>query len=176
MEIKKLEQKIKNELTRIRSQIKEGNETEPVFWVIPQKLACSQRPLRDHPEFGGRDATPIKRNPKKFRELVINWVDRIEALGIKSIICLLEVKQHERYYVIPEVNLHKHGLLGYYDQRGFAVEHFPLTDYRRPTPHDMEKVLELFDSLTKPVLIHCSAGIDRTAPIAAYISSKRGQM
>ena len=34
----------------------------------------------------------------------------------------------------------------------------------------MQKVLKAFDVLPKPVLLHCSAGMDRTAPVAAYIA------
>jgi hypothetical protein len=33
-------------------------ESELIVWVIPSALACSQRPLRDHPQFGGRSPLP----------------------------------------------------------------------------------------------------------------------
>ncbi len=34
--------------------------------------------------------------------------------------------------------------------------------------------LEAYDRLPKPVLLQCSAGIDRSAPVAAYVWQKRG--
>jgi hypothetical protein len=89
------ESDIKRELGRIRQQIGQGNETELVVWTIPNILACSQRPLRDHPRFGGRSPLPPDAKPE-----VIRWVNRIKALGIHSIICLLEHAQLDRYYYV----------------------------------------------------------------------------
>ncbi len=168
MEIKELEKRIRNELTRVRHQMKHGNNSEILVWVIPNKLACSQRPLRDHPQFGGR--SPL---PRDARDLVINWVERVKQMGILSIISLLEEAQHERYYIRGGLDLHKGGLNGYYESKSFWVRHFPMTDYQRPLPKDMQRILSEYDKLPKPVLIQCSAGIDRTTPVVAFIAHQR---
>jgi protein-tyrosine phosphatase len=63
--------------------------------------------------------------------------------------------------------LGKHGLLGYYESKGFEVRHFLTTDYQQPQERLMEKMLIAYDELPKPGLLHCSAGIDRSAPVAA---------
>jgi len=162
---------ITSELRRIRNQIAGGDESEIVVWVIPGKLACSQRPLRDDPEFGGR-----KPLPPEAKSLVINWVKRISQIGICSIICLLECMQLERYYVRGGLGLHTDGLLGFYRSHGFQVKHLPMTDYQRPQERDMRKVLGSFYELPKPVLLHCSAAIDRTAPVAAFIVQQTNQI
>jgi len=131
-------------------------------------LACSQRPLRDHPQFGGRSPLPPEAKPE-----IVSWVDRVKALGICSIICLLETDQLDRYYVRGGLNLHPSGLLGYYEERGFNVSHIPMTDYQRPTNELMNRVLQEFDKIPKPILIQCSAAIDRTTPVAAFIAARR---
>jgi hypothetical protein len=155
---------IQKELQRIRQQLRGGDESEVWIWVIPSHLACAQRPLRDHPQFGGR--SPL---PSEARPLVERWVDRFVEAGFRSVISLLEVAQLDRYYVRGGINLHPHGLLGYYESRGLSVESIPCTDYQKPTSARMGQVLEAFRHLPKPVLLHCSAGIDRTAPVAAFL-------
>lgn len=170
--MKELKRHIRNKLKDIRYQIKVGNESEIVVWVLPGRLACSQRPLRDHPQYGG--LSPLPPLPPQAKSLVISWVEQIKNLGIHSIICLLENQQLERHYIRGGLGLHERGLLGYYESQGFKVHHFPMTDYQRPAESDMQKVLEAFDALPKPVLLHCSAGIDRTTPVAAYIACQRG--
>lgn len=162
------ESNIRQGLQRVRQQIRQGNESELVIWVIPSTLACSQRPLRDHPRFGGRSPLPPEAKPE-----VVSWIDRIKALGIRSIICLLEPDQLDRYYVRGGLNLHPNGLLGYYKERGFDVSHFPMTDYERPADTLMGRVLQEFDRLPKPVLVQCSAAIDRTTPVAVFIAAHR---
>ena len=164
-EVKDLENRIRKKLQQIRERIRAGDESEIVAWIIPNELACSQRPLRDDPRFGGR--TPL---PPEAKPLVIKWVRRIKEIGIRSIICLLEEQQLNRYYVEGGLNLHPCGLLGYYKSQGFEVRHFPMTDYQRPDESYMQKVLEAFKELPKPVLLHCSAAIDRTTPVAAFIA------
>lgn len=167
--MKALEQHIRSDLQRIRSQIASGNDSELVLWIIPGELALSHRPLRDHPQFGGR--SPL---PPEARPLVVDWAERIKDTGIQSVICLLEPAQLERYYIKGKLNLHEHGLLGYYEAQGLHVRHFLMTDYQRPPESAMQEVLEAFDELPKPVLIHCSAAIDRTTPVAAFIRRHRG--
>jgi len=59
---------IRAELRRIREQIAGGDESEIWLWVIPGKLACSQRPLRDKPEFGaGNGKSPPRLPPEALR-------------------------------------------------------------------------------------------------------------
>ena len=77
------------------------------------------------------------------------------------------------------------GLLGFYRANGFEVAHFPWADpahaksaeeRARLTGQIEEikiKALQAFDRLPKPVLLHCSAGIDRTSPVAAFIITQR---
>ena len=68
---------------------------------------------------------------------------------------------------------------GYYQSQGFEFCNVPIVDSPRSLKSNKgmdlkEAVLEAFDRMRKPVLLHCSAGIDRTSPAAAYIISKRG--
>ena len=164
-----IESEIRRKMQSLRDKISNGDETEIFAWIIPGKLACSQRPLRDHPVFGGR--APL---PPRARPLVEAWVGKLMAAGIRSIICLLEHAQLDRYYIRGGLNLHEHGLLGYYESRGLDWRHFPLTDYQRPIDDAMRDNLAAYDELQKPVLLHCSAAIDRTTPVAAYIKASRG--
>lgn len=125
---------IRTELQRIRHQLRQGDGSELWLWVIKGRLACAQRPLRDHPKFGGR--SPL---PPDARPLVVSWVDRLVKAGFRSIISLLEVPQLERYYVRGGINLHPDGLLGYYRSRGVEVESIPCTDYQKPTDDQMRQ-------------------------------------
>ena len=112
--------------------------------------------------------------PPEAKPLVVKWVEQVKSLGISSIVSLLEESQHEKYYVRGGLGLHSDGLFGYYLSQGFEFRHIPMTDYEKPSESEMEKILEAFDQMPKPVLVHCSAGIDRTSPVAAYIVSRRG--
>ncbi len=159
---------IRSGLERIRAQIYRGDEAEIWIWVIPERLACAQRPLRDNPRFGsgpGKHPPPPEARP--FAEA---WVDRVIQAGFRSVISLLEVAQLERHYVRGGLNLHPEGLLGYYRSRGLAVESIPCTDYQMPTVLQKQQVRDAFQRLPKPVLLHCSAGIDRSSPVAAFLS------
>ena len=168
MSIVDLEKDICAKLWRIRKKIKEGDDSEIVVWLLDGQLACSQRPLRDHPDFGCRRPLPPEACP-----LVVSWVKQVKSLGIKSIVSLLEERQHEKYYIRGGLELHAEGLYGYYRSQGFEFCDIPMTDYRKPSEPDMEKVLKAFDQMPRPILLHCSASIDRTSPVAAFIVSKR---
>lgn len=112
------------------------------------------------------------------------WVERIvQENGIRSIICLMHPKEL-RYY--DALGLDPDGLLGFYERNGILVRHLPWADpahaksaeERSRLLRQVEQIkveaLASFKELLKPVLVQCSAGIDRTAPVAAYILSSLG--
>ena len=113
-------------------------------WVIDGLLAKSSRP-------GHRsENVPI--------EIVESWIKKTKDMGINSIICFLAERQLNYYSEIPT------GLLEYYKKSGFEVLHLPEKDYLSPplSEETLKKAISGFEELEKPVLIHCSAGIDRT--------------
>jgi hypothetical protein len=93
-------------------------------------------------------------------------------VGIRSVICLLTARQLKRYYISGGLDLHPEGLLGYYDSQGLKVSPIETPDFEPPSSDIMNRALRAFQSLPKPILLHCSAAIDRTTPIAAFIASQ----
>ena len=171
---------IQAKLRQIGDQLRAGNDSDIMVWLLDGTLACSQRPLRYHPDFGVHPNScrcGCCRNslPPEAKQLVVDWVERVTFEGIRSIISLLEEDQHKKYYVRGGLGLHPEGLFGYFRAQGFNFCHIPITDYQTPSESQMENVLEAFDRMPKPVLLQCSAAIDRTSPVAGYIVSKRGR-
>ena len=87
---------------------------------------------------------------------------------LRSILCLLADEHLDLYSGLPG------GLLDYYRTRGFMVAHVPVADHKTPPLNDAEldHVWKAFRDLPKPVLAHCSAGVDRTGAAIKNIKVK----
>jgi len=171
--LKNKTEEIKKGLSDLASRICSGDESELLLWIIPRQLACAHRPLRYHHKFGGSR----KDLPKEATKAVLEWAKQIKECGIRSIICLMHPKELRHY---DSLDLDSHNLLEFYRQQGFGVCHIPWEDpahrppsgrfsYQDELSRARLKTLCEFDKLLKPVLLHCSGGQDRSAPVAAYI-------
>jgi protein-tyrosine phosphatase len=112
---------------------------------------------------------------------VRDWIGRIKEYGIRSIISLMHPKELRHY---DQLDLGADDLIDFYRRSGFDVRHIPWDDpTHRPSSQGAsfaeelvrvrEEALAAFDVLPKPVLLHCSAGIDRSSPVAAFIFEMR---
>ncbi len=166
----KLTLKLHDEMYALEARLQANPEGDPLIWVMPDQLACTRRPLRDHPDFEAyvyEDYLPAEAGP-----LVIAWVERIVAAGICSVICLLPDGQLRRYTGLRGMT---DGLLSLYEKRGLEVRRVACSD---PRHEHVEKgwlkaikprAYAAFVESPKPVLLHCSAGIDRSSQVAAHI-------
>jgi protein tyrosine phosphatase (PTP) superfamily phosphohydrolase (DUF442 family) len=136
----------------------EYKEDRPMpTWVIPQSLARSSRP--GYSGECGRSVSIAE---------VDAWIAEVRALGVKSIVCLLADNQLPLYSQLPS------DLVSYYRNAGFSVKHVPAQDRREPplSQDQMERVWAAYQELPKPVLVHCSAGCDRTGQAVAGIERR----
>lgn len=168
---------IRKSLSRLGNQIESGDESQLIVWVIESSLACCHRPLRHNRLYGGsaRFLDPAA------EPLIEAWTAEILRLGFRSILCLMSQEEVELY---KQIEFGGMDLLEYYEHSGLKVSNIPWKDphHVRSDPALLQKKTEEvskialveYDQLPKPVLLHCSAGIDRSAPVAGYIWERVG--
>ena len=120
-----------------------------------------ENPIREWlPSIGlGRASSPgYKSKPKNLQSSVCNWIKSIKSLGFRSIISLLSEEELKDYDQLPN------GLLGQYKLYGFEVASIPVSPDNTPVlnPLDQCVVINAFQTLPKPIIIHCHAGIVRS--------------
>ncbi len=160
----------------LRRKLESGDDSELLVWVIPSGLACAHRPLRHHPHYGG-SGQPI---PREAKPLISDWVEQIRLEGIASIISFMHDRDVRCY---REIDLGGVNLIEFLAHEGFPLCPLPWEDpehsrtdraVKRAKLEQVRKdALEAYERLPKPVLLVCSAGIDRSAPVAAYIWQMR---
>ncbi len=126
-----------------------------VIWIRDGLLATSQRPgYSPGAEFS------------VSRQAIDDWIAEKRSAGIASIICLLAGDQLPLYdRALPQ------GLLQFYSESGFAVANIPSPDGMTDpfTVEQLEQAWQAFQDLPKPVLVHCSAGHDRTGRVVTFL-------
>ena len=131
-----------------------------VSWIIEGELAVSSRPGYTP---GEERAVPLA--------AVEAWLGDARRAGVRSVICLLGDDQLPLYAgALPE------GLVARYRAEGLEVAHIGVRDgLTEPfTEEQLDKAWASFETLPKPVLVHCSAGHDRTGRVVRHILGRLG--
>lgn len=99
--------------------------------------------------------------------IVDAWIDQIKKDKGRTVLCLLDGKQLDFYGQLGDG-----GLLKRYRDAGLNVIHRPVKDYLIPavSPEVLERISSDFLAAELPMLVHCSAGRDRTGAVIKYLT------
>lgn len=154
----------------MESALGAGDRLPRLAWAIPNVLAITQRPLRAHPVYGGSG----RDYPPEARPELDAWIEDLARQGVRSVIVLARDKELD-HYAAPLGN--DGGLLSLYRAAGLEVVHLRADD----PAHDLtaraafneavddlsKEMAQRLDTLRPPAVLHCSAAIDRSPPVAA---------
>jgi len=153
-------------------RLENGDESQLVCWIKRNELACTVRPLRRHPRYAQGGVTL----PPKARPLVDDWITLVKVEDIRSVLSLMHDADLPCY---RQLGFRDESLLDHLTDAGLQVARCPYGDphYKKASAEEKlvsllevrERALIAFRKLPKPVLIMCSSGIDRSAPVAAFI-------
>lgn len=157
----------------MREALDEPERSPMLAWAVPGVLAVTQRPLRTHPIFGGSGRS----YPAEARPAIEEWISRLVKQGIRSVVVLTSNKELAHYDAPTAPD---GGLLALYVSHGLRVVHLPADD----PAHDVtardafdaavddiaDKVAEALRQVPLPAVIHCSAAMDRSPPVAARVA------
>ncbi len=123
-----------------------------IHWAIPGVLAHGERP-----------GFPLRSVPP---EAVEDWFKEVKRQGIRSVINLLVEDEMAVYY-----RRLGRPLLDYYAEAGLRVREVAHADDGVPVSSRilLDRVRVAFEHLPKPVLIHCSAGAERSQQAVALL-------
>jgi hypothetical protein len=163
---------IRRDMRALARRLENGDESQLICWIKQNELACTVRPLRRHPRYAqGRLILPAEARP-----LVDDWITFIKVENIPSILSLMHDADIACYRLLGFRN---ENLLDHFADAGFQVIPCPYEDphYKKSSPEEKlatllevrKRALVAFRKLPKPVLIMCSSGIDRSAPVGAFI-------
>ena len=127
---------------------------DKIDWVVPIKLARSSRP-------GWWDDRPVA-------AVVPEWTGRVRQMGVRSIVCLLTQAELKKYYGREGLDL-----LQRYSEAGFVIAHVPVGDEKTPpmSPRDLQRLAKAAKNFPAPILVHCSAGVDRTGCAVEFLKA-----
>jgi hypothetical protein len=163
---------IRDGMRGIARRLESGDESQLIYWIKQNELGCTVRPLRRHPRYAlGRLTLPVEARP-----LVDEWITLVKVENIRSIMSLMHDSDLACY---RQLGFRNENLLDHLTDAGFEIAPCPYEDphYKSSSPQEKlatllevrEQALIAFRKLPKPVLIMCSSGIDRSAPVVAFI-------
>ena len=120
-ELNQIAHTIKDGIRKFRELNKRGDYSQVMTWVIEGSLACTARPLRYHPDYGG-SGNPL---PAEAKPELDKWIGFVRTEGIVSIISFVSEKELALYSEpLPDGMT----LIDYYKSLGFRVCHVPWSD------------------------------------------------